>query len=67
MAHLIGGIIRRNAIGVLFPASVTAIGLLLSAYSAILGLLSTDRRLKLGLALAASLGAAKFLCTIPFI
>jgi hypothetical protein len=64
-ARLIGGIIRRNLIGTLFPVYVTGGALSLLAYGAILGLLSTGKRMKLGLALAASLGAAGFLFTIP--
>ncbi len=66
-AHLVGGIIRRNVIGPLFWASVTGVALSLLAYGAILELLSTDKHMKLGLVLAASLGAARFLSTIPYI
>jgi hypothetical protein len=66
-AHLVGGIIRRNVIGTLFLAYVTGGALSLLAYGAISGLLSTDKRRKPGLVLAASLGAAGFLSTIPFV
>ena len=65
--HLIGGITRRNAVGPLFWASVIGVALSLLAYGAILGLLSTEKRLKLGLVLAGGLGAARFLFTIPYI
>lgn len=66
-AHLIGGIIHRNVIGPLFWASATGVALSLLAYGAILELLSTDKHMKLGLVLAASWGAGKFLSTVPYI
>jgi len=66
-SQVVGGIIRRNVIGGLFPAYVTSAALLLLAYGVILGLLSTDKRVKLGLGLATSLAAARFLFVIPFV
>lgn len=66
-AHLIRGIIHRNVIGPLFWASATGVALSLLACGAILELLSTDKHMKLGLVLAASWGAAKFLSTVPYI
>ncbi|HEX2712965.1 MAG TPA: hypothetical protein VHM88_12265 [Candidatus Acidoferrales bacterium] len=67
MARLVSGIIRKDVIGALFPAYVAGGAVSLLAYGAILGLLSTGKRMKLGLVLAASLGAASFLSALPFV
>ncbi len=65
--QVVGGIIRRDALGALFLGHVTGAALSLVAYGAISALLSTDKCMKLGLVLAGSLGATSFLSAIPYI